>query len=78
MKYARIHEWGPGFDRCVITPATEEIIERDGDNLIGHDGQDGYKIDVYDTLKEAVEHACAPLDVTALIPNDQVKAAMLM
>ena len=47
-------EYCKAFSDCIIAPATKKDFENGGFNVIGHNGADGYSLDIYDTLKQAI------------------------
>lgn len=59
-KYAVYVEWNyaptkeDSFERCCIYHPNDEALQYDGDNMIGHHGNEGFNFDVYDTLEDAM------------------------
>jgi len=47
-------EYCKAFSKCIIYPASKEEFKDGGFNLIGHNGSDGFSLDIYDTLKQAI------------------------
>ena len=45
------------FEHCCIAPSSKEDEEYDGDNCVGGAGYNGYRFDIYPSLKEAIINA---------------------
>ena len=57
--YVRFIEWDynlgeDSYERCFITPASQEDIDNDGFNFVGGAGSNGAELEVFDTLEKAI------------------------
>ena len=69
----------PETNYCRIGRATVDMEEHDGDNFVGHD--DMYKFHLYNSIKEAIQHAAYPEDMIEfvdLLPEEMEEAHRLV
>lgn len=64
-KFCRFVEWYYGDETreyCSVYHPSDEDFERDGQNVVGAGGNEGFKFDIFGSLEEAIENSTYKVD----------------